>query len=183
MGNFSEQSENSQLDEIGGEPLAGSGFENEIPDPSFEMSDSNSTDGKRRRPPKRRSTAMSNNTTTPKRDYRQEVTDNIIKMLEQGTAPWQKPWEPGSLEMPLNPTSQRFKRLYRGGNAMHLMAISVMRGYDDPRWLTYRQAQQNGWQALNSHLLRKESLHASIRLRSCVSSPPVTFPMPKTLRT
>ena len=55
---------------------------------------------------------MPNNPTTAKRDYRQEVTDNIIKMLEEGTAPWQKPWEPGALEMPVNPTSQR---LYRGG--------------------------------------------------------------------
>lgn len=86
---------------------------------------------------------MPNNTTTTKRDYRQEVTDNIIKMLEEGTAPWQKPWQPGALEMPINPTSER---LYRGGNAMQLMATAVMRGYDDPRWLTYRQAQQNGWQ-------------------------------------
>src|SRR5437867_842413 len=90
----------------------------------------------------KRSGAMSSETTT-KRDYRQEVTDNIIKMLEEGTAPWQKPWQPGTLEMPINPTSER---LYRGGNAMQLMATAVMRGYDDPRWLTYRQAQQNGWQ-------------------------------------
>jgi antirestriction protein ArdC len=85
---------------------------------------------------------MSNNT-TPKRDYRQEVTDSIIKMLEEGTAPWQKPWQPGALEMPLNPTSEK---AYRGGNAVHLMAVGVTRGYDDPRWVTYRQAQQNGWQ-------------------------------------
>jgi hypothetical protein len=53
MGNFPEQFENSQLEEIGGEPLEGSGFENEIPDPSFEMSDSNSTNGKRRRSPRK----------------------------------------------------------------------------------------------------------------------------------
>jgi len=70
---------------------------------------------------------MPNDTTNPKRDYRQEVTDNIIKMLEQGTAPWQKPWQPGALEMPINPTSER---LYRGGNAIQLMATAVMRGYD-----------------------------------------------------
>jgi hypothetical protein len=30
---------------------------------------------------------MTNNTTSAKRDYRQEVTDDIIKMLEQGTPP------------------------------------------------------------------------------------------------
>jgi antirestriction protein ArdC len=28
-----------------------------------------------------------------KRDHRREVTDSIIKMLEDGVAPWQKPWE------------------------------------------------------------------------------------------
>ena len=85
---------------------------------------------------------MSSETTT-KRDYRQEVTDSIIKMLEEGTAPWQKPWQPGVLEMPFNPTSEK---QYRGGNAMHLMAIGMKRGYDDPRWMTYRQAQENRWQ-------------------------------------
>jgi hypothetical protein len=28
-----------------------------------------------------------------KRDHRQEVTDCIVNMLEQGVAPWQKPWD------------------------------------------------------------------------------------------
>lgn len=49
MGNFPEQFENSQLDEIGGEPLEGSGFENEIPDPSFEIADPTATNRKRER--------------------------------------------------------------------------------------------------------------------------------------
>ena len=33
--------------------------------------------------------------TSSKRDHRQEVTDSIVKMLEEGAAPWQKPWESG----------------------------------------------------------------------------------------
>ena len=78
-----------------------------------------------------------------KRDFRQEVTNQIIEMLEKGTAPWQTPWEPGVLQIPFNPTTDR---PYRGGNALHLMAIGARKGYDDPRWLTYRQAQDNGWQ-------------------------------------
>ena len=49
----------------------------------------------------------------PRRDHRQEVTDSIIRMLEEGTAPWQKPWQPGALELPFNPTSGK---PYRGGN-------------------------------------------------------------------
>src|SRR5205809_915259 len=53
-----------------------------------------------------------------KRDFRQEVTDCIINMLENGVAPWQKPWNPAdaSLEMPMNPTTGK---AYRGGNATH----------------------------------------------------------------
>ncbi len=40
-----------------------------------------------------------------KRDHRQEVTDSIIKMLEDGVAPWQKPWE--SAGMPFNPDNRQ----------------------------------------------------------------------------
>lgn len=79
------------------------------------------------------------------RDFRREVTDRIIEMLEKGTAPWQKPWDPSKAvaEMPQNPTTGK---AYRGGNAVHLMAVAASRGYEDPRWLTYRQAQAEGWQ-------------------------------------
>src|ERR1700728_2286439 len=81
----------------------------------------------------------------PLRDFRQEVTDNIVQMLERGVAPWQKPWETGAsaLGIPFNPTSDR---AYRGGNAIHLMATGLQRGYQDPRWMTYKQAADNGWQ-------------------------------------
>ena len=77
------------------------------------------------------------------RDFRQEVTDNIIGMLERGVAPWQKPWEPGagSLGIPFNPTSER---VYRGGNAIHLMATGLQRGFEDSRWMTYKQTRSSG---------------------------------------
>ncbi|MBV8905421.1 MAG: DUF1738 domain-containing protein, partial [Acidobacteriia bacterium] len=82
---------------------------------------------------------------TEPRDFRQEVTDRIIGMLESGVAPWQKPWNPGeaSVGMPKNPTTDRN---YRGGNALHLMATALQRGYNDPRWMTYKQASDQGWQ-------------------------------------
>jgi antirestriction protein ArdC len=75
------------------------------------------------------------------RDFRQEVTDSIVRMLEQGVAPWQKPWEGAGI--PQNPTTGR---AYRGGNALLLMATAIRREFDDPRWLTYRQAAAQGWQ-------------------------------------
>ena len=81
----------------------------------------------------------------PQRDFRQEVTDSIVQMLEKGVAPWQKPWEPGanSLGIPFNPTSDR---AYRGGNAIHLMSTGLRNEYEDPRWMTYKQAADQGWQ-------------------------------------
>ena len=68
-----------------------------------------------------------------KRDFRQEVTDSIVQMLEKGVAPWQKPWEASAnaFGMPMNPTTER---AYRGGNAIHLIATGLRRGYEDPRW-------------------------------------------------
>lgn len=73
------------------------------------------------------------------RDYRQELTDNVIEALEGGTAPWQKPWNCIEPMMPFNPVSGT---VYRGGNVIALM----MRGYEDPRWCTYKQAEAMGWQ-------------------------------------
>ncbi|MGH9343216.1 MAG: ArdC family protein [Terriglobia bacterium] len=90
------------------------------------------------------STAISEQTTTrrdqQKRDHRQEVTDSIIALLEEGVAPWQKPWQ--GFGIPMNPTTEKE---YRGGNAIHLMAMALRRGYEDPRWMTYKQAAENDW--------------------------------------
>jgi antirestriction protein ArdC len=83
---------------------------------------------------------------TGHRDLRAEVTDTIVKMMEQGTAPWQKPWKSGApapFEMPFNPTTAR---RYQGGNALYLMAVGSKRGYEDSRWMTYKQATEQGWQ-------------------------------------
>jgi antirestriction protein ArdC len=79
-----------------------------------------------------------------KRDYRAEVTDDIIRMLEEGMAPWQKPWESGKAgTIPFNPTTGK---PYRGGNIVALSITAFHKGYDDPRWCTYKQAQEKGWQ-------------------------------------
>src|SRR3984885_13268574 len=136
-------SRTTSLDAIGGEPLAGSGFEAEEPEFGFSSTDQVEEGAN-----------MANTTSQPRdqqaerpalRDFRQEVTESIIQMLERGVAPWQKPWQPGasSLGIPFNPTSERE---YRGGNAIHLMASGLQRGYQDPRWMTYKQAADNGWQ-------------------------------------
>lgn len=71
-----------------------------------------------------------------KMPYHQVVANQIIESLKTGTAPWLKPWEPGTgnSQVPYNPiTGKR----YRGINALYLM----LNQSDDNRWLTYKQAQ------------------------------------------
>lgn len=69
-----------------------------------------------------------------KKPFYEEIADRLIKQLEEGTAPWQKPWEPGSSRMPHNPVSGT---RYKGANALWL----AMQQRTDPRWMTYKQAQ------------------------------------------
>lgn len=74
-----------------------------------------------------------------KKDYAEEVAARIIEQLSQGTAPWQKPWKPGELRTPYNPTTGKE---YQGFNSLWLS----MQGRSDPRWLTYNQAADAGAQ-------------------------------------
>lgn len=74
-------------------------------------------------------------------DYRKDLTEKIIQALLDGTAPWVKPWNENKplAGMPYNAVSER---PYHGGNSLWLQCQL----YDDPRWCTYKQAQQQGWQ-------------------------------------
>jgi antirestriction protein ArdC/phage/plasmid primase-like uncharacterized protein len=82
-----------------------------------------------------------------RRDFREDLTKKIVALVEKGTAPWQKPWNPeqggAGFEMPHNATTGR---AYRGGNAIGLMARGQLMGSTDPRWATYKQATEAGWQ-------------------------------------
>ncbi len=70
-----------------------------------------------------------------KKPFHEVVAERLIEQLKAGTAPWQKPWEPGaaSTYLPINPTTGK---RYKGINAMFLMS----QGRTDPRWMTYKQA-------------------------------------------
>ncbi len=74
-------------------------------------------------------------------EYHEQFAARIIKALEAGTAPWQKPWKAGERILPHNFGSGRD---YRGGNAVYLAMNALDRGYADPRWGGYRQIQEAG---------------------------------------
>lgn len=76
--------------------------------------------------------------TSKANEYAQGVAQLLIEQLQQGTAPWQRPWEAGGVRfMPYNPTTGKE---YRAGNALYLYAVQARRGYEDTRWMTFRQA-------------------------------------------
>lgn len=71
------------------------------------------------------------------------ITNRIIELLEQGTVPWQQPWN-GEQAHPRNLVSDK---KYRGINAFLLGATA----YESPYWLTYKQAKSR-----NGHVRKGE---------------------------
>ena len=70
---------------------------------------------------------------TRKVDIFQAITDRILDLLEQGSVPWQQPWQASA-----SPTNLYTKKPYRGINVMLLM----MAGRPSPYWLTSCQARK-----------------------------------------
>lgn len=71
-----------------------------------------------------------------------QVAEGLIEQLKAGTAPWQKPWNRNGVpafQLPYNAISGN---RYKGINTFSLL----LKGYADPRWVTYNQAASQDWQ-------------------------------------
>jgi antirestriction protein ArdC len=77
----------------------------------------------------------------PRLDVCKEITDRMIALLEAGTVPWKRSWT--CVGVPFN---VKTGKQYRGMNIWSLMVAAMVKGYSDPRWLTYKQAQAMGGQ-------------------------------------
>lgn len=74
----------------------------------------------------------------------ERVTAQIVAELEQGTAPWVKPWKgSGVAELPYNAATGR---RYSGVNVLLLWGTAFEKGYRSAVWLTYLQAKTLGGQ-------------------------------------
>jgi len=80
------------------------------------------------------------------RDHYQEVTDRIIAALEAGTPPWRRPWDPDKAGGPAMPRNAATGQRYRGINVLTLGMSGLAFSSADPRWATYKQAEDRGWQ-------------------------------------
>ena len=71
--------------------------------------------------------------------YIERVSNEIIEALEQGTAPWIRPWSGSEIRdnAPFNPITGK---QYEGINFINLSITGMAMG-GDPRWMTFKQAQ------------------------------------------
>ena len=73
------------------------------------------------------------------KEFRQKVTDMFIHALEEKAADWKKPW------FTTYHANAVTNNTYNGINQLYLSLVSAQKGYTDPRWATFRQAQVQGW--------------------------------------
>lgn len=70
----------------------------------------------------------------------EQVTQSVLTALENGTAPWRKPWTTGL------PTSLSTGKPYRGVNVFLLEVAAMSAGYSSNVWGTYKAIKERGGQ-------------------------------------
>lgn len=71
---------------------------------------------------------------------REELSQRFIEALSMGELPWHSCWQQA---VPQNAVTGR---KYHGLNALWLSYLAEKKGWTDPRWATYKQASEKGWQ-------------------------------------
>lgn len=72
---------------------------------------------------------------------RQQLVDMFLAALRsEDPMEWKKGWE--ALETPYNAVSHKS---YKGINHLLLSFVAQNKGFTDPRWCTFKQANDNGW--------------------------------------
>lgn len=70
---------------------------------------------------------------------RKELMEVLAKELEAGKLPWDKGFRG------MRDVNAVTSKPYSGGNIIRLLASARTQGFDDPRWCTFKQAQEQGW--------------------------------------
>lgn len=81
------------------------------------------------------------------KEYRTSLANAFLNLLQEEQLEWKKGWNGWGKNTPMNGET---KYKYKGINRFHLMMVSMMRGYEDPRWCTYTQIQKAGWKLVEA---------------------------------
>ena len=117
---------------------------------------------------------MTRKTKKAKRDIYQEVTDSIIKSLEDGVRPWSKPWSTGRSFAGASAFPLRHNGTpYRGVNVLILWS----QGYSNPTWMTYKQAAEYGGQVRGGEKGTTVTFFKKIKIQDKVSGEDKDIPL------
>jgi antirestriction protein ArdC len=108
-----------------------------------------------------------------KQSIAQVITDNIIKALESGVAPWVKPWHSHGVDAPYNPVAKRY---YNGINFIQLSMMPASTNY----WVTYKQAQSVGAQVRKGSVGVPVVYFSPLEVTDKVTGDAIKIPMLKT---
>lgn len=72
-------------------------------------------------------------------ESRKEIADKILDSMKSGELMWRKDWQK------LSPYNGTTGKNYHGINQIRLFVESVSRGLEDPRFMTYKQAEEKGY--------------------------------------
>lgn len=74
-------------------------------------------------------------------EKRQKLVNTLIEFIENNPTQWEAGWYKVATEPPFNGKSEK---AYKGLNAFYLCVLSMLKGYRDPRWVTFKQAKELG---------------------------------------
>lgn len=76
-------------------------------------------------------------------DSRKKLVETLIQKMQDGVHPVREMWNSvGMYGLPHNPISGA---RYQGVNLLRLLMASVEQKYEDPRWMTLKQANNQGY--------------------------------------
>lgn len=82
--------------------------------------------------------------TPTRQDVYARVTGQIVRQLEAGVRPWQRPWSAGGAGGQVVRPLRSNGTPYRGINVLTLWLAAAEAGYPSPFWFTFRQAGELG---------------------------------------
>lgn len=74
-------------------------------------------------------------------DFRRDMVNQFIGLINSGKAAYFSMWRGGAM----HPVNFKTGNAYKGCNRFLLMASAIQHEYKDPRWLTFKQAQEAGF--------------------------------------
>ena len=92
-----------------------------------------------------------------------KVAETLIAMMREGIAPWSKPWACTGVNDVNAPHNGATGRYYRGFNRMYLGVVMFEQGWTDPRFMTYKQAKEQGVREYLMKPVMKRDMSSAIR--------------------